>query len=86
MTTSKPIEQLLTEITCIHGSIHPDIAATVATIGDRIDLLEKTALVLLAAYKVKDMEGFQTAMRLIEVMMLPPPEIPPSPAAEEVKP
>jgi hypothetical protein len=81
MTTNPLIEKLHIEITAIHGEVHNDIGATIAEIGERIDILEKTALVLLASYQAKDMEGFQTALRLMAVSMLPPPVLP----AEEGK-
>ncbi len=76
MTTSKLIEQLHVELTAIHGQVHPDVTATINSIGERIDLLGKTSLVLLASFKAQDIEGVQTALRLLEVTMLPPPEHP----------
>jgi hypothetical protein len=82
MTTSKLIEQLHIELTAIHGQVHPDVTATITAIGDRLDLLEKTSLVLLAAYRAKNQEHFQTALRILEVTMLPPPDLPEAPAKE----
>jgi hypothetical protein len=76
MTTSKLIEQLHVELIAIPGQVHPDVTATIASIGERIDLLEKTSLVLLASFKARDIEGVQAALRLLEVTMLPPPEHP----------
>ena len=76
MTTHTLIEQLQIELTAYHGKLHPDVLATLDALGERLDLLEKTSLLLLASYQQKDMEGCQTALRLIAVSMLPPPVLP----------
>lgn len=76
MTTSKLIEQLHVELTAIHGQVHPDVTATINSIGERIDLLEKLSRCLLAAKRAKDVEAFQVVLSVLEVTMLPPPELP----------
>lgn len=79
MTTSKLIEQLHVELTTIHGGIHPDVAATIESIGERLDLFEKCASILVVAAKKQDVDGFRTMLNVLETALLPPPVLPDAP-------